>query len=577
MKVDKEHLKRAALCSLFVGIVVAFGATNAHAQKCSVKLPEGLPDGAIPPIGTGVGYIIQHPDGDGKTLVSCKKTSARLVPPNTPQCNHWGSPIDQRNAELYLCDKLSPIDFCEAKRFGVEVQTGDASRERSRTSPLPSFTYGFCAPIASAEASVKKRPESPIVGYNEGQFMQFSCQPGAAEGSACTYTTSGRYPYLAHRPGASDLKNGKCRAIPDGPCTMVYGHGQRWADPTCRKSHGAKPPPAWNADDLGNYLGKVEFSSQATFGPNYYSHPGMGSAVKLCWPDEPSAGGGGSGSTGGGSGSTGGGSGSGSSGGTGGGTGAASGECPRSCTLECRNFKGFFKNSQTGECKEMSGCSSCQVLAGLCGSSCSCAWEQVTSCPSGGAGGGGNSGGGTGGSTGGSGSGGSTGGSGRTCGVDKCGDGICQAVVCMGCGCPIPETAASCAKDCGGAGSGGTGGSTGSGSGSNGSGGSTGGSTGGSGGGGTGAGTGSGSGTGGSGNPTGGGGSTGGNGGITGGSGNGIYIPPAGGGIGGGQKIGTGGGSINLGTGSTGSSSGGAASPGGSTGGGSGDPSRHFH
>ncbi len=36
---------------------------------------------------------------------------------------------------------------------------------------------------------------------------------------------------------------------------------------------------------------------------------------------------------------------------------------------------------------------------------------------------------------------------GRLC-VDRCGDGICQANVCMGSGCPCPESASSCPSDC---------------------------------------------------------------------------------------------------------------------------------
>lgn len=32
--------------------------------------------------------------------------------------------------------------------------------------------------------------------------------------------------------------------------------------------------------------------------------------------------------------------------------------------------------------------------------------------------------------------------------VDMCGDGICQEVVCMGSGCPCPETPESCPEDC---------------------------------------------------------------------------------------------------------------------------------
>lgn len=32
--------------------------------------------------------------------------------------------------------------------------------------------------------------------------------------------------------------------------------------------------------------------------------------------------------------------------------------------------------------------------------------------------------------------------------VDRCGDGICQEVVCLAAGCPCPETAGSCPQDC---------------------------------------------------------------------------------------------------------------------------------
>jgi len=33
--------------------------------------------------------------------------------------------------------------------------------------------------------------------------------------------------------------------------------------------------------------------------------------------------------------------------------------------------------------------------------------------------------------------------------VNKCGDGTCQEIVCMGSGCPCPETAEACPQDCG--------------------------------------------------------------------------------------------------------------------------------
>lgn len=35
----------------------------------------------------------------------------------------------------------------------------------------------------------------------------------------------------------------------------------------------------------------------------------------------------------------------------------------------------------------------------------------------------------------------------RSC-TDKCGDGICQEVVCLSVGCPCAETPASCSSDC---------------------------------------------------------------------------------------------------------------------------------
>ena len=43
-------------------------------------------------------------------------------------------------------------------------------------------------------------------------------------------------------------------------------------------------------------------------------------------------------------------------------------------------------------------------------------------------------------------------GSGRGC-KDLCGDGVCQEIVCMALGCPCPESATSCPKDCSSAGS----------------------------------------------------------------------------------------------------------------------------
>ncbi len=36
---------------------------------------------------------------------------------------------------------------------------------------------------------------------------------------------------------------------------------------------------------------------------------------------------------------------------------------------------------------------------------------------------------------------------GKAC-VDKCGDGVCQEVVCLGGSCPCAESASSCPKDC---------------------------------------------------------------------------------------------------------------------------------
>ena len=32
--------------------------------------------------------------------------------------------------------------------------------------------------------------------------------------------------------------------------------------------------------------------------------------------------------------------------------------------------------------------------------------------------------------------------------IDRCGDGTCQEIVCLGEGCPCAETSTSCAKDC---------------------------------------------------------------------------------------------------------------------------------
>lgn len=36
---------------------------------------------------------------------------------------------------------------------------------------------------------------------------------------------------------------------------------------------------------------------------------------------------------------------------------------------------------------------------------------------------------------------------GKPC-VDRCGDGVCQEMVCMALGCPCPESTVSCPKDC---------------------------------------------------------------------------------------------------------------------------------
>jgi hypothetical protein len=308
--------------------------------------------------------FITCPNTHPPVAASCARAKGRIAQTNTP-CDIYGA-VPEPGQVRYECTALTTLNFCDGKFAGVELKKKDGP-------------WGFCAPEASSETEVSVRAESPILGYAEGDFYRFSCQPNAAEHSECDYINDPaktRYPYLAVKEGERDVKKGECVTLPEGACTAVMGHGRRWKDPMCRSAHGARTPPAWNSADLGQYTGPVKIGTAAKHRNLFYSHTGMPARVKVCMPK--------------------------SEGGTGGG------------------------------------------------------------------GGGGSTGGGSGGSTG--------GGGGGSCAVDKCGDGICQAVVCMACGCPKPESATSCPRDCNG-----TGGSTGGGS--SGGGGSTGGAGSGSGGG----------------------------------------------------------------------------------------------
>ena len=268
----------------------------------------------------------------------CGRAKGPIAQTNTP-CDIYGARPEPGKVR-YECTALTTLNFCDGKFAGVELKKTDG-------------TWGFCAPSAGSESDASARAESPILGYAEGDFYRFSCQPNAAEHSECDYVNESaktRYPYLAVKEGERDVKKGECVTLPEGACTAVMGHGRRWKDPTCRSAHGARRPPAWNATDLGKYRGPVAIGTAATHRKLYYSHDGMPASVKVCMPkSEGGAGGGGDGTPGG---------------------------------------------------------------------------DED-----------------------------------RSCGVDKCGDGICQAVVCMACGCPKPESATSCPSDCGG-----TGGSTGGGS-----------------------------------------------------------------------------------------------------------------
>lgn len=321
---------------------------------CSLRIPEGLVDDvgrSILPISVAnPPRFITCPNMNPPVAAWCTKSKEPLPSYKTP-CNiYGGSPAFGIVGDVrYDCIAMTTLGFCDGKFAGVELKKTDG-------------TWGFCAPEASSETEASARAESPILGYAEGDFYRFSCQPNAAENSECDYVkdpAKTRYPYLAVKEGEPDAEKGECVTRPDFACTAVMGHGKRWKDPMCRSAHGARTPPAWNSADLGQYTGPVKIGTAAKHRNLFYSHTGMPARVKVCMPK--------------------------SAGGTGGG--------------------------------------------------------------------------GTGGSTGG-GSGGSTGGGGGgSCGVDKCGDGICQAVVCMACGCPKPESATSCPSDCNG-----TGGSTGGGS-----------------------------------------------------------------------------------------------------------------
>ena len=321
---------------------------------CSLRIPEGLVDDvgrSILPISVAnPPRFITCPNTNPPVAAWCTKSKEPL-PSYKPPCNiYGGSPAFGIVGDVrYDCIAMTTLGFCDGKFAGVELKKTDG-------------TWGFCAPEASSETEASARAESPILGYAEGDFYRFSCQPNAAENSECDYVkdpAKTRYPYLAVKEGEPDAEKGECVTRPDFACTAVMGHGKRWKDPMCRSAHGARTPPAWNSADLGQYTGAVKIGTKEKHGKLFYSHTGMPARVKVCMPK--------------------------SAGGTGGG--------------------------------------------------------------------------GTGGSTGG-GSGGSTGGGGGgSCGVDKCGDGICQAVVCMACGCPKPESATSCPSDCNG-----TGGSTGGGS-----------------------------------------------------------------------------------------------------------------
>jgi hypothetical protein len=325
---------------------------------CSLSIADDVGFNLRPISVTNPPRFITCPKTNPPVAAWCTKSKDPFTK-NMPPCGIYGASPALGDVR-YDCTALTTLDFCDGKFAGVELKKGDG-------------TWGFCAPDAGSEKDVSARAESPILGFGEGEFYRFSCQPDAAEHSDCSYvsdTKKTRYPYLAVKEGDVGVKSGECVTRPGLVCTAVMGHGKRWKDPMCRSMHGARNPPPWNSADLGQYRGPVQIGTAATHRDLYYSHTGMPAPVKVCMPK--------------------------SAGGTGGG--------------------------------------------------------------------------GTGGSTGG-GNGGSPGrGGGGSCAVDKCGDGICQAVVCMACGCPKPESATSCPSDCGGTG-GSTGGSgTGGGAGSGGSG-----------------------------------------------------------------------------------------------------------
>ena len=289
-------------------IVCVWLDTDARAQGggkvqnppcCSLRIPEGLVDDvgrSIPPISVvNPPRFITCPNTNPPVAAWCTKSKEPLSSYKTP-CDIYGgsSTFGTFGDVLYDCTAMTTLDFCDGKFAGVELKKTDG-------------TWGFCAPKAGSESQVSPRAESPILGYAEGHFYRFSCQPNAAENSECDYVkdpAKTRYPYLAVKEGEPDAKKGECVTRPDFACTAVMGHGRRWKDPLCRSAHGARTPPAWNSADLGQYTGPVTIGTATKHRKLFYSHTGMPARVKVCMPKSAGGTGGGGGGGGNGGGNT---------------------------------------------------------------------------------------------------------------------------------------------------------------------------------------------------------------------------------------------------------------------------------
>ena len=268
---------------------------------CILSIPKRLAGDvgrSIPPISVDNSVanpprFITCPNTNPPVAAWCTKSKEPL-PSNKTACDiYGGSPTFGIVGDVrYDCFATTTLDFCDGKFAGVELKKTDG-------------TWGFCAPKAGSEGDVSPRAESPILGYAEGDFYRFSCQPNAAENSECDYVkdpAKTRYPYLAVKEGEPDAKKGECVTRPRLVCKAGMVHRRRWKDPTCRA--GARTPPAWNSADLGQYPGAVEIGTKEKHGELFYSHTEMPAGVKVCMPKSAGGTGGGGGGGGNGGGNT---------------------------------------------------------------------------------------------------------------------------------------------------------------------------------------------------------------------------------------------------------------------------------